>query len=335
MFDALIKECRDRLQTYGWGRNLLFIRRRNIARSLRRQGIGSEHIEDYRELIEHGQVVWATCAQVNGLMVEPGRADLPGNTIFGLDPYFDTHPLHLLKIAHSISSLKDTEPGDPVCARVASVMTDESNFVSNWRLPFKLSDGHAAYMTSTQFHRNWLPGKMLGGALFPLIVCPERSIVSMLLPLDCWPGALRDNWDVLHEQPEAVARLKSRRVSEQQLADDVREARENPHRALRPEDLVPGASSAILSLTPQCARYVRELARTHKLPKNWHLVVGGNSSFRTMEMSVDDVSASHQIVISEGISISIPSKSLGELRGTVVHYMRTPIGVGFVFVSPT
>lgn len=334
MFATWIQEARARLPEYGWRRSLLGRRQRLIAGAIRRERIDETLIADYERLTERGRVVWAAVAQANAAAFEPGDMDFPANIIFGTDPYFDACPHHLLRVARAVFKLKGTFPEDPVLARVAAAVSDEQNYLTNWRLPYKLTDGHALFFSSLMLHRSRLPQRRLSVPVLPVAVAPESVSVCMVVPLECWPGALRGHEEAYEQALSGAPAPEMRSVSQAQLDDDERTAREQPYKRLLADDLVPGASKAVITLTLQCARVVREHIAGAKWTKPWHLRIGGSEYARTMDISGEPVPTTHAAVESEGITIAVPRSQLNQIRGTVIDYRASHVGAGFVFVDP-
>lgn len=255
------------------------------------------------------------------------------NVVFGLDPYFESHPHHLAQIARRVFKLKGTYPDDPVEKKAAAVISDEQNFVMNWRLPFALTDGHEVSFTSVMLHRSRLPRGVLGTWLLPLVVAPHASRVSMLAPLACWPAAMRRGDEAVNEVLQSAPPLSLKPVSPQQLEDDARRAREVPHKPPSANDLVPGASRQVITLTDTCARLIREAAHANNLGSQWHVRVGGTDDARTFDLSSESIPADHEVIDSNGIKVAIPRRVLPQVRGCVVDYRETAVGAGFVFVD--
>jgi Fe-S cluster assembly iron-binding protein IscA len=200
-------------------------------------------------------------------------------------------------------------------------------------LPWRLTDGHHVYLSSTMVHRSRLPGGVLAAPILPLVVAPGVSDVSMVLPLSCWSPTLIQAWPTLHEMTTDAAELATRKVPDAQLAEDERDARDRPHRALSAEDLVSGASQASVTLTANCAAVVRDLARQHKLRGRWWLKLGGSDGAWTLDMATSCDATEYLCVESRGVLILIPRRKRGEFQGLVVDFKETTIGAGFVFYS--
>jgi hypothetical protein len=88
MFEALINECRESFAELGWRKSLFRGRARDLKRAFKAEKLNEQYWEKYLVLCEQGRVVWSTYVQANMGMFAAGNEDLPGNTLFGVDPYF-------------------------------------------------------------------------------------------------------------------------------------------------------------------------------------------------------------------------------------------------------
>lgn len=197
-----------------------------------------------------------------------------------------------------------------------------------------MTDGFCVYLTSVMLHRSRLPGGVLNTSVLPVAVAPGRPSACMLLPLPCWPTATRSDASILDRNLPRNEDLARRPVSPEQLAEDDRDARENPHRTTRADDLVPGASAQIATLTPACAGHLRTLAGKNNMGNDWYVRVGGDGNVWTLDLSRGPVASGDEVVRSEGVRIAFPRRMAAKLRGVVIEYRRTPIGDGFQFIEP-
>ncbi|OWY71294.1 hypothetical protein B7486_11925 [cyanobacterium TDX16] len=330
-FESLIKKCRENLTSFALRKNLLGRRRRDFNRAFKIEGIAAEFHDRYASLAESGRVVWSSCAQASENIFNPGVNDLPGNSIYGLDPYFDARPHHLLRVCEKIYALKDKGSEDVVLGKVAAIITDELNFVNHWRLPRKLTDGQEVFLSSTLYHRCRLPDAKLGGRLVPLVITPDSAVGNMILPLACWPGDLVEAWATVHERTSAAPKLLARPVTNQAIMEDERDARDRPHRKKVAGDLVPIAATSAVSLTRRCADFARNIASQKKLRGDWFLKVGGADGAWSLDIVQECNQATHSQVESEGIRILFPRARPDAFHGLVIDYQASPTGAGFVF----
>jgi len=167
-----------------------------------RDSVRAELRPHYQLLLEKGFVVWGATAQVNGGMFSPGQDDLPGITVYSDDSHFDDHPEDLIDIAKALFALKGTDPSDQELQPVAAGITNEYDNTPRRLLPDKLTDGRSVYMAYTIFHRHRIPGGVVAARILPLVIAPQLTEVSMILPSSYWPGSLRDNWREFGENCE-------------------------------------------------------------------------------------------------------------------------------------
>ncbi len=334
MYESWIIEIRNRIRNYGWRRTLLGRRKRDIGRETRREGIDESLHREYARLIEQGDVVWASIAQVNELLFDSNELDAPANILFSLDSYFDSRPNHLIRIAKKVQELKGTFPKEPALAKIAAVMTDEQNYILNWRLPYRVTDGHSVYIAHSLLHRSRLPNGGLPGPIIPLVVSKTPSISNMLAPLSCWPEDLVRDPSALSGDDCYAGKLASRRITEQQHLADTQDAIQHPHKRLVSDDVVPGASRQLLTLTPRCADFFKSIAAEGKLGKNWHVSLGGNADARTLDLSNEPISHSHTRVESQSVILTFPTESTRYYRGVVIDYRDCPVAPGIQFIEP-
>jgi hypothetical protein len=145
-------------------------------------------------------VVWATFAQVNRLMFEPGETDSPGSMIYSVDPYYDTHPTELLRIADALYDLKHTDPDDAELATFAKLLTDELKRGMRLQVPPRYTGGRVVYHSAMVFARKHLPAGYITSNLMPVFVDPADTGLLVMVPAAYWPPQLRAHWE---RSPEA------------------------------------------------------------------------------------------------------------------------------------
>lgn len=333
MVESWLTQARIALGEYGWRRRLLFGRERNIAAALAKEGIEADVIPDYVRLTEHGRLVWGVVIQVESATMSDGPLEYPCNIVFSLQPYFETRPQHLGRIAAAISNLKHTFPTEPALAKAAAIITDEKNYVFNWRLPYRLTDGYEVYFSCLMLHRVRLPRRRLSGPFLPVVVAPGEVECCMLAPLSCWPAVLLAGHGEFEQVLKASSAFEARPVSEMQIAADDADGTAHPHKSVVAKDVVPGAANAVVTLTPACAAQMR-LAAKRFAGRVWHVAIGGSPSGRTMDVQAGPPPTTHAAVESEGVTIAVPKSQVHQMRGTVIDFRQTPMGAGFVFVDP-
>jgi hypothetical protein len=207
-FSEMLDHCRGAYAA-ATGRAGLFSRlkrsfRRDIAAEL---GIGKVPFNldaGYRLLLDYGWIVWGTIVQANNGLYGPGQSNLPAVTLFSTDPAFDASPARLRELAARVGALKDSIRTEADLRPIAEAVTDETNRTILERLPPRMAASELAWIGRTIILRAQLPSGFLSHWLLPMIVCPERTPESVVLPLRYWPEGLSDLW--LADVPALVAR---------------------------------------------------------------------------------------------------------------------------------
>lgn len=150
---------------------------------------------DQINLLRKGHIVWGSLVQANEALFEPGRTDLPASVIYSPDPYFDKDLDLLNRIARSIFELKGTRPSNPELLKLAQCVTNEFNYVMKKRIPMGLTEGKQVYMTTIMVSRKHLPGRILSFGNFPLLVLPEKTNATLILPSCFWPEEFKTFWE--------------------------------------------------------------------------------------------------------------------------------------------
>lgn len=133
--------------------------------------------------------------QANQVLFDPkNRQVLPANVIYSPDPYFDDCVPMMQELAHGLFGLKGTAPDDKELEQFASAITDELTRIMREPLPRSLCDGKEAYFATFLIQPSHLPGGYLAEAVFPLVICPEKTEAVMILPSEYWPEEFREVW---------------------------------------------------------------------------------------------------------------------------------------------
>jgi Fe-S cluster assembly iron-binding protein IscA len=203
MFEYL-RQCRQLLETAQKGRKTGFLGlgkpKVDIPLDFFQGQIDFPTAQTFGWLLKEGRVVWGAVTQANANAFVPSRTDVPGNTIFSPDPYFDDRPDELLRIAGSVSALKNATNVPAEFAGISALITDEKNFAINAPLPPGLTGGRQVFFTTTNFYRRSLPNTVLSDGLIPLLILPERTTANLLLPLAFWSPGLVTRWNGLFRE---------------------------------------------------------------------------------------------------------------------------------------
>lgn len=147
-------------------------------------------------LLREGRIVWGHLVQANNLLFNPGPQDCPASIIYGLSPDWDSDLDGLETIAHKIFALKGTMPDDPALQEFARGITDEMRRDFRVQVPAQLLDdaqqGRDLCLTTIMVMRQNLPFGFLTSSAFPLLVLPEHTDATLILPARFWPQTLRD-----------------------------------------------------------------------------------------------------------------------------------------------
>lgn len=144
-------------------------------------------------LLTQGQIVWGALVMANNQLFDKGNDDCPALCVHSPDKHFDGRPEELRAIASRLFKLKSTKPEDPEARKIAEMVTNETDRRMNWRLPPILS-GRDIRSSTLMVFRNHLPGKVLHGSRFPLLIHPKTD-ACMIAPIDFWPPEMVDAWN--------------------------------------------------------------------------------------------------------------------------------------------
>ncbi|MEM7263845.1 MAG: hypothetical protein AAF488_17795 [Planctomycetota bacterium] len=153
-----------------------------------------EIYRNQRALIERGQVVWGCIVQANVLLYEPGPDDCPAAVIYSPDPEMDGRLRLFRSISESLYRLKGSEPSSRSLQRFAETLTDEHERLMKLPVPRRLTHGTEVIYTSIMVPRKHVPGGYLAQSYFPLLVAPEITEATMILPVDFWAPGLIEAW---------------------------------------------------------------------------------------------------------------------------------------------
>jgi hypothetical protein len=140
-----------------------------------------------------GAVVWGALVQANSLLFAPGADDCPASVLYSTHPWYEGQPGDLVELAGSLYDVKATAQDDPLLREFSRVLEDELDRAPGLQVPHALTDGRDVFHTSVMVIRKHLPGRLLRGSLFPLLVDPQRHLVQ-IVPSHYWPEALVTYW---------------------------------------------------------------------------------------------------------------------------------------------
>lgn len=203
-FVRILQECHDNFtrQSPWWER---IFKGAKGPWYLSTESVPPKMAEHYKRLLESGRVVWGSIAQANLGIFSEGPSDLPAVTVYSPDRYFDSLPHCIADIGHACYALKNTVPDHDAFKPIAARLTDEFDQTLRLPVPDELTCGKEVYLGATLIQRTRLPGGYLKKTLFPLVISPEQTAVTMVLPLHYWAAELRENWEsVIESLPEIM-----------------------------------------------------------------------------------------------------------------------------------
>jgi hypothetical protein len=152
-----------------------------------------------RGLLDHRHVVWAWLVQANQLHFEPGRWDSPAAVVYSDDPYFDASPEELGDVASAVFELKGRAGAEADVVYFAEALADEVVRDARLPIPSRLTNGRRVYYATIVVMRAHLPDALLRRPLVPLLIRPEKTPWSMILPAHYWSPALVSAWRAMEQ----------------------------------------------------------------------------------------------------------------------------------------
>ncbi|MEY9873092.1 hypothetical protein ABH931_002573 [Streptacidiphilus sp. MAP12-33] len=182
---SVIDQCRASLgaapRSFSWGEKLDL----RIFRPfwMGRNDLLAQILKAQDVLLAEGRLVWGALVQANSLLFAPGRQDHPAVVIYSPDAAaFDDSPGLLLDLARQLYRLKGTEQEDPELAAFSRMLANELDREVQWEVPRRLTGGATVHCTVIIAARKHLPGRVLRGSTFPLLIAPDRTAMTMMLP---------------------------------------------------------------------------------------------------------------------------------------------------------
>lgn len=279
----------------------------------------------YQMLMKQGTVAWGCVSQVNMGMFAPGPIDLPGVTVYSADPHFDANPQDLLAIGRACFQFKGTEAIDEEFNTVARRLTDEFDMTARMLLPRRLTDAREVYIAATMFHRNRLPGGVLQGSLFPVVIAPEITEANMPLQLPYWSPTLRNSWETIQEMLEDTP-----------VGSIALEVASAAAKTLVSQNSAPhwNVDKTPVHVTPAMARAFEALVASLDSRQEPYLLVGirtdvpGNIKIAELVTNYDY--HTEECFESNGVFVIVQRNQLALMRGAVVDYKDSLFGKGIL-----
>lgn len=326
-FQRAIQDCRSKLQQAREG-PLAWLGVKARPKYDPRDQIPQRLLPHYRTLLDQGHVVWSGTVMVNGAMLEPGDEDLPGVSVYSVDPYFDALPQELFAIGQGCSAFKHQDPVDPEFKPLAERLSNEYDATIRMPITTSLTDGREMYLGSTIFHRARLPQGVYSGAPFPLVVAPQLTPANMLLPLAYWPEWLRRQWMPLgHDILQLPTTSTAPSVAQN--------ARKLP---IKPRLEQWDTANIPVRVTDAMARQFHVMARERSARQAYLFVglgLGGSVKGQKEAVLLTEIDPEvHFLFVSNGIPVAIRASQRQRLRGTILDFQNSIFGSGLVIRLP-
>lgn len=153
--------------------------------------------DDMPMLRDKGEVVWGHIVQANQILFDPSEtSDAPAAIIYSVDPWFDSHPSELERIAEGLFDAKGEVVNDPDVQRFGDMLEDEREVQMHLPVPAVLGHGRQVIYTCVIVHRKHLPVPALLSSLVPLLIAPVHTPCTMILPETYWDEQLFAYWQL-------------------------------------------------------------------------------------------------------------------------------------------
>jgi len=145
-------------------------------------------------LLKDGKLVWGKIIQANSMLFSSGKSNHPAAIIYSLDNIIDNSPEIIEEAASQLYSFKGKNTENPELQIFADKLANEVDADLKLAIPKELTEGVECFYTCIMVHRNHLPNKILSMGLFPLLVNPERTDATMILPSKYWQLSFIELW---------------------------------------------------------------------------------------------------------------------------------------------
>ena len=150
--------------------------------------------DSQRLLLEEGRIAPAALVQANSQLWAPDQSDSAALCLWSEHARFESDSRRLRELALSIFDLKDTQPEDDDPLKpIAHAVTAESSRPLNVPLPENWGEENIKfYLSALLVWRAHLPCGFLTSTILPVLVLPEKTDATMILPGQFWADALKD-----------------------------------------------------------------------------------------------------------------------------------------------
>jgi len=145
-------------------------------------------------LLKRGSIIWGGIIQANSALFSKGSFNHPAAAIYSFDQNVDKSPEVISFIASQLFSYKGMQASNPEIQTFSDKLADEIETDLKLKIPEELTEGVDCFYTSILVHRNHLTNKVLSMKVFPLLVNPEETKATMILPFKYWSKSLINLW---------------------------------------------------------------------------------------------------------------------------------------------
>ena len=152
-------------------------------------------VKDRPLLLERGVVAPGVLIQANAYLWGSGKEDSAALALWSDDARMETDPIRLRELALELGDLKGkpAEEIAPTLEPIARVITNESARPLNMKLPDDWGlAGAKFYLSALLVWRAHLPTRYLTSRIVPLLVLPDQTEATMMLPGMFWCDELKD-----------------------------------------------------------------------------------------------------------------------------------------------
>ena len=181
------------------GKFSFFEKRRNRIPFPR--GLAEDHpllvaARDQKLLYDEGRIAYACVVDAHKSIYEKGNDVCEATVVFSEDEVFDEFPNLLAEVAIRVARLQDEKQAElpEEHKEVLRELTGRSHRRQNMLLPKDLCYQKDTYMTTVYIYRPHLPRPLLLRGFFPMLVLPEKTTASMVLPAAYWSDEMLTEW---------------------------------------------------------------------------------------------------------------------------------------------
>ncbi|MFI4910995.1 MAG: hypothetical protein ACIAQZ_04955 [Sedimentisphaeraceae bacterium JB056] len=153
-----------------------------------------ELYRDQWKLLKNGRVVWGRLIQANELLYRRGFSSHPATIVYSLDPQVDSYTEILDETAVKLFGLRGKQLVNPQLQILADKLEDEMVMDMKLLIPPSFTEGIECFYACIMVDRKHLPTKRLSYNRFPILVNPEQTNTTMMLPYRYWSESMVLKW---------------------------------------------------------------------------------------------------------------------------------------------